>query len=58
MDITQELKEAVERRAKAVERLNQIKADEQETLQEILRLDGEVRGFTRLSKNGDKPKEK
>ena len=53
MDITKELKETVERRAEAVERLNRIKAQEQETLQELLRIDGEVRLLQRLSKNGD-----
>jgi len=58
MDITKELKEAVERRAEAVERLNQIKAQEQETLQELLRIDGEVRLLQRLSKDGGKPQGK
>lgn len=57
MDITKELKEAIERRAAAVEQLNQLKAQEQETLQELLRMDGEVRLLSRLSKDGDKPKE-
>ena len=58
MDITKELKEAVEHRAEVVEQLNQIKSEEQQILQELLRLDGEVRLLERLSKDGDKPKEK
>ena len=58
MDITKELKETVERRAEALERLNQLKAQEQEVLQEILRIDGEVRLLQRLSKDGNKPEGK
>lgn len=58
MDITKELKEAVERRGEAIQRLNQAKAQEQEVLQEILRIDGEVRLLQRLSKDGDKPEGK
>jgi len=56
MDITKELKEAQQRRGQTVERLNQIKSEEQQILQELLRLDGEVRLLERLSKDGAKPK--
>ena len=54
MEITKELKEAIERRTETLERLNGIKAQEQEVIQELLRIDGEVRILQRLSKNGNK----
>lgn len=53
MDIATELKKAIETRAKTVDRLNQLKTQEQECLQELLRLDGEVRLLQRLSKDGE-----
>lgn len=56
MDMTKELKEAVERRAQVLQQFNKLKAQEQDTLQELLRLDGEVRLLERLSKDGEKPK--
>ena len=55
MDISQELKAATERRAETVNRLNELKRQEQDILQELLRIDGEVRLLQRLSKNGTKP---
>jgi len=58
MDIIKELAETKQRRAQAVESLNQLKAEEQQVLQEILRLDGEVRMAERLSKSGDNPSKK
>ena len=56
MDITKELAQAQERRAETVNRLNALRAQQQEVLQEVLRIDGEVRLLQRLSQNGDKPK--
>ena len=54
MEITKELKEAIERRAETLNQLNALKAQEQEAIQELLRMDGEVRLLQRLSKNGNK----
>lgn len=54
MDIKSELKEAGEKRAQLLQQLNQLKQQEQEVIQELLRIDGEVRLLQRLSKNGDK----
>jgi hypothetical protein len=56
MDITKELKDTIERRARTLDRLNQLKAEEQQVLHELLRLDGEIRFAERLSRNGEKPK--
>ena len=56
MDITKELEATKQRRGQTVERLNQVKSEEQQILQELLRIDGEVRLLERLSKDGDKPK--
>ena len=54
MEITKELKEAIERRAETLNQLNALKAQEQEVIQELLRMDGEVRFLQRHSKNGNK----
>jgi len=59
MDITKELQEVKTRQKETVERLNQLRQQfqqqEQQLLQEALRLDGEVRLLTRMGENGDKP---
>lgn len=55
MDISLELKAAAERRIEAVNKLNEIKQQEQDCLQELLRIDGEVRLLQRLGKNNTKP---
>lgn len=58
MDIETELKNTVAKQKEAIEKLNQLRQqfqqDEQNLLQEILRLDGEVRLLQRLGSNGDK----
>jgi hypothetical protein len=56
MDISKELEATKQRRGQAVERLNQVKSEEQQILQELLRLDGAVRLLERLSKDTDTPK--
>ncbi len=60
MDIANELTEVRKKQQEAVTQLNQARQqfqqDEQARLQEILRLDGEIRLLQRLSDNGDKPK--
>jgi len=62
MDIQKELEGTVEKQKEAVEKLNQLRQEfqqqEQQLLQEILRLDGEARGFNRLINNGNKDKGK
>lgn len=58
MNLVDELAEAKQRRIEIVAQINHLKQQEQVLLQEALRLDGEVRMLERLSKNGDKPKEK
>lgn len=57
MDITKEVKDTIERRARTLDRLNHLKAQEQDCLQELFRLDGEVRALERVSKDGDKKPE-
>jgi len=60
MEIQKELKETVAKQKEAVEKLNQLRRQfqqqEQQLLQEVLRLDGEIRVLNRL--NGDKPEKK
>jgi len=58
MDILKELKEAKQHREQVVAQINELAQQRQALLQEALRLDGEVRTLERLSKDGDKPKEK
>lgn len=53
MDIAQQLEETKQRQRELVNRLNQIKQEEQECLQELLRLEGEIRALGRL--NGSTP---
>lgn len=54
MDISQELKAATERRAETVNRLNEVKRQEQDCLQELLKIEGEVRLLTRMASKENK----
>lgn len=60
MDIATEITETKKKQAETVEQLKklrqQFQQQEQQLIQEIIRLDGEIRGFSRLSKDGDKGK--
>ena len=58
MDITKELQDAKARREEIVKQINQLKQQEQNLLQEALRVDGEVRMLERLSKDGDQAQKK
>lgn len=55
MDISKALGEARAKQQEVVNELNQLEARKQQLIQEALRLDGEIRAFSRL--NGDKPQE-
>lgn len=48
--LSQELKEAGERRAKVVEQLNQNDQQKQVLLQELLRIDGDIRTIQKFQK--------
>ena len=54
MDIAQQLEETKQRQRELVNRFNQIKQEEQEAIQELLRMDGEVRILHRLDGNSKK----
>ena len=49
MDITQGLQQAKERYQEKAGRFNALKQEEQELLQELLRLEGEIRALTRMN---------
>jgi len=49
MDIQQELEEAKKKRREVVDQLNEMDEQKQMLLQEVLRLDGEVRALERLA---------
>ena len=49
MEVKEELQRAMDERQKAVERFNALEQEKQQLLQEILRLDGEVRILQKLA---------
>lgn len=53
MDIEKELTEAKKRQVEVVNEINACEQRKQELLQEALKLEGEIRGFTRLAKGKD-----
>jgi len=50
VDIAKELQETQKRQKDIVGRIQQLEQERQQLIQEALRLDGEVRALTRLSK--------
>ena len=56
MDIVKELEDAKKRREEIVNQINELAQQRQVLLQEALRLDGEVRAYERLSKDGNQSK--
>ena len=49
MDTKQELKETQAKQRELVEKVNQLDQEKQELLQELLRLDGEIRVLKRIN---------
>lgn len=58
MDLVKELAEARQNKQEIINQIRELDKQRQPLLQEALRLEGEVRTLERLSRNGDKPKEK
>jgi len=58
MDLVKELAEARQNKQEIINQIRELDQQRQQLLQEGLRLEGEVRTLERLSRNGDKPKEK
>jgi len=58
MDLVKELAEARQNKQEIINQIRELDQQRQPLLQEALRLEGEVRTLERLSRNGDKPKEK
>ena len=52
MDVEQELQQAINNRQKLVVQFNALEQEKQQLLQEILRLDGEVRILQKLAQEG------
>ena len=57
MELKEELESTRKRQQDIVKQINQLEEQKQQLLQEVLRLDGEIRLLARLSKDGDKGKE-
>ena len=53
MNLTEELEEAKKKRREVVDQLNELEEQKQTLLQEVLRLDGEVRVLERLTAGED-----
>ena len=51
MELKEELESTRKRQQDIVQQINQLEEQKQQLLQEVLRLDGEVRLLTRLSKD-------